>query len=438
MALNVGFIANPQSPRIDVVDPIEQQTRQIQLRQLLSGEQDERSQREAMRQSGGDASKYLQALASGGNYKAYQAAQKAALEGRKEEADITYKGAQTGKLLTEREELGIKSHRDSLAGVNDPQTAAAWLQSGYTDPVIGKRMASLAPLEQAISRIPQDPAGFQQWKQQAALGATKYIEMNKPSYQTRNLGGTTDTLALPGLGGAPSVVSSMRNTQSPDSLASQATQRRGQDLVDARSRESTSAAMSKPFEITGEDGKPVLVQQDKQGNIRPVQGYNPKQGASKPLTDSQSKALLFGSRMQEAGSVIDSLAEQGTTKSIPGSRLPIVGGAVTAMSGESNQKLEQAKRDFINATLRRESGAVISTDEFDNGEKQYFPQIGDAPAVIAQKRRNREVATRGILAEVPDSENRVSKVRGKPTQTGVTGDFTPPAKTKAGASVSNW
>ena len=190
------------------------------------------------------------------------------------------------------------------------------------------------------------------------------------------------------------------------------TARRGQNLVDARSREGTAAAISKPFEITGEDGKPVLVQQDKQGNIRPVQGYQPKQGASKPLTDSQSKALLFGSRMQESGAILDELEASGTTKSIPGSRTPIVGRAVTAIGGESNQKLEQAKRDFINATLRRESGAVIAESEFDNAEKQYFPQIGDSPAVIAQKKRNREVATRGILAEVPDSANRVKAVRG--------------------------
>jgi hypothetical protein len=32
------------------------------------------------------------------------------------------------------------------------------------------------PLDVALSRIPQDPAGFQQWKQQAALGIDKYIE----------------------------------------------------------------------------------------------------------------------------------------------------------------------------------------------------------------------------------------------------------------------
>lgn len=212
-------------------------------------------------------------------------------------------------------------------------------------------------------------------------------------------------------------------TSRANNAASNATTMRGQNMTDARSREATSATLTKPFEITGADGKPVLVQQDKQGNIREVTGYTPKQGASKPLTEGQSKALLFGSRMQESGAILDELAGQGTTKSVPGSRTPGIGAAITALGGEKNQKLEQAKRDFINATLRRESGAVIAETEFDNAEKQYFPQIGDTPAVIAQKKRNREVATRGILAEVPDAENRVKNVRGG----GATGDFSKPA-----------
>jgi hypothetical protein len=63
--------------------------------------------------------------------------------------------------------------------------------------------------------------------------------------------------------------------------------------------------------------------------------------------------------------------------------------------------VEQARRDFINAVLRRESGAVISPSEFANAEKQYFPVVGNPPELIAQKRRNRELATRGLMAEVP-------------------------------------
>lgn len=209
-------------------------------------------------------------------------------------------------------------------------------------------------------------------------------------------------------GGVP-----IQKQQTPDSIASNETTRRGQNMVDSRSREANAAAMSKPFEITGEDGKPVLVQQDKQGNIRPVEGYKPKQGASKPLTEGQSKALLFGSRMREANEIFDELAGKGVNVSVPGSRTGYgVGSIVNALQPADRQRLDQAKRNFLNATLRRESGAVIAAEEFANGDQQYFPQPGDSAAVIAQKKANRETAMRGILAEVPDSDNRVNQVRG--------------------------
>jgi hypothetical protein len=69
------------------------------------------------------------------------------------------------------------------------------------------------------------------------------------------------------------------------------------------------------------------------------------------------------------------------------------------------QRYDQAKRDFINAILRQESGAVIGVDEFENAEKQYFPQPGDTADVIAQKRRNREAAIAGLkVASGPGAE----------------------------------
>lgn len=330
----------------------------------------------------------------------------------KNQAEVTDKGADTAKKRLDVVTGKITQYRDYLSNVNDPQTAAQWLQAQYQDPDVGPIMSKFAPIDQAVQRIPQEPGAFQQWKQQQALGATKFVEMNKPTITTRNLGGTTDTLATEGLTGVTRTLNSAKNTQSPDNAASVAATMRGQNMADARAREANANALTKPFEITGEDGKPVLVQQDKQGNIRPVQGYTPKQGASKPLTEGQSKALLFGSRMQEANSIFAELEAKGVTTSIPGSRAGMgVGMAINALQPAELQRLDQAKRDFINATLRRESGAVIAEPEFDNAEKQYFPQPGDSPAVIAQKRKNREVATRGILAEVPDGEARVSKVR---------------------------
>jgi hypothetical protein len=60
------------------------------------------------------------------------------------------------------------------------------------------------------------------------------------------------------------------------------------------------------------------------------------------------------------------------------------------------QQFDQAQRDFINAVLRRESGAAISESEFQNARKQYLPQPGDGADVIAQKAENRRLAVQSL------------------------------------------
>lgn len=157
----------------------------------------------------------------------------------------------------------------------------------------------------------------------------------------------------------------------------------------------------------------------------------------KPLTDTQSKALLFGSRMQAANEIMDKLSKGGKDFSTPGAN-GMLGGVVNLANTKEGQMLDQAKRDFINATLRRESGAVISDPEFDNGSKQYFPQPGDAAEVIEQKRNNRLLAQRGILAEVPNSDTRVAQVRnpGGQAQADASRGASDPANTPAGQTAN--
>lgn len=72
------------------------------------------------------------------------------------------------------------------------------------------------------------------------------------------------------------------------------------------------------------------------------------------------------------------------------------GGAVNWALSENTQKAGQAQRDFINAVLRKESGATIADTEFDNAKQQYFPQPGDTDAVILQKAQNRKIAIQGL------------------------------------------
>ncbi|KAB7782170.1 hypothetical protein [Methylorubrum populi] len=77
----------------------------------------------------------------------------------------------------------------------------------------------------------------------------------------------------------------------------------------------------------------------------------------------------------------------------------VSGWTPNGMKSADRQRFEQAKRDFVNAQLRRESGAAISQKEFDNADAQYFPQPGDSADVIAQKRTNRQRAVEAMARE---------------------------------------
>lgn len=136
-------------------------------------------------------------------------------------------------------------------------------------------------------------------------------------------------------------------------------------------------------------------QNNPQGGIIPLQGFQ------KPLNDVQAKAQLFGTRMQEADKILADLEKGGKSFSTPGANAPFIGGLVNTLNSEQGQMLDQAKRDFTNAVLRRESGAAIAPSEFDSADKQYFPQYGDSKKVIEQKARARQIAIQGILSEVP-------------------------------------
>lgn len=111
-------------------------------------------------------------------------------------------------------------------------------------------------------------------------------------------------------------------------------------------------------------------------------------------TEGQMAAGLYADRMAKSNEIITKLEEAGTSlgDSLK-SRVPLAG---NYMVTPEYRQLLQAQRDFVNAVLRRESGAVISDQEFENARQQYFPQPGDDPATIEQKRANRATAIAGI------------------------------------------
>lgn len=66
------------------------------------------------------------------------------------------------------------------------------------------------------------------------------------------------------------------------------------------------------------------------------------------------------------------------------------------LKGEKRQKFEQAARAFVNATLRRESGATITDSEYKNKYKELIPAAGDSQGVKDQKEKARDAAVKSI------------------------------------------
>lgn len=124
------------------------------------------------------------------------------------------------------------------------------------------------------------------------------------------------------------------------------------------------------------------------------------------LNSTQYQAAEYGQRMAQAENNFRDLENKGFDRASYGAGLAnsILPGAIQS----ENVKLQdQAERNFINAKLRRESGAAISASEFESAEKQYFPRPGDSPAVKEQKRQNRLIALRAMQAEAGPAFNMV-------------------------------
>lgn len=159
-------------------------------------------------------------------------------------------------------------------------------------------------------------------------------------------------------------------------------------------------------------GNETLVRVDRSGRATPIDTGAPSTPGNPyapngKFTEVQGKAATFSDRMAASHGIISGL--EGINKGagaiggvLANSPVPVVGGdsaLFNSMSSDDRQKVMQAQRDFVNAILRRESGAAISQGEFENAKRQYFPQPGDSDAVIQQKRQNRQLAIEGNMRE---------------------------------------
>jgi hypothetical protein len=405
-----------QNLKLQLPDPIEQSTAALRINALL-GQQDLQGLQinEARRKS--DAEQRIQTLLGTNpnatsrdvmgidvqtGLKLREMETKAALD----QSTIAKNTAEVPKFQQEALASADKQYRDAWGTVANPQQAAQLITAGFNHPLLGPKLAMSGTLEDHLARIPNDPQTFGQWVQHITLGGAKYAELNKPSIHMQNTGAATNALSFPGLGGAPSVVASAPMVPTPGELMTAATARtgqgitlRGQNLADARAAQTLEAGR-----WTNDLERGIQVN-SATGETRPItEAGAPLGQKGKPLTEAQGKAAGMLFRAQNANTVINAMEDagvnnRGIVKQAAGG-IPLVGGALEAgintlpgfAGGPSanQQKVEQARRSFVNAALRVESGAAISQSEFQNAEKQYFQQPGDSPEVRAQKRADRD------------------------------------------------
>lgn len=157
------------------------------------------------------------------------------------------------------------------------------------------------------------------------------------------------------------------------------------DFRNEKARSGASSVNVNAFDIPsgyqlGADGR----------SVTPIPGGPADPTNPKNITEGQRAASLYANRAQQAEDELGALGDFVPNEAERGlSQVPAVGNRLVS---EEFQRFDQAQRNFINAILRRESGAVIADSEFANANRQYFPQPGDTASVIAQKKRNRELA----------------------------------------------
>ena len=130
----------------------------------------------------------------------------------------------------------------------------------------------------------------------------------------------------------------------------------------------------------------------------------------KPATEAQKIIAEYAARIEQAEPTLskleDYISKLGTVKFELQKKLP------PSLQTTEFQQYMQASRNFINAKLRRESGAVISPTEFSEARSQYLPVAGDTKETLTLKRSNRALVYNSLKNSAGSAYQSVSELLG--------------------------
>lgn len=141
--------------------------------------------------------------------------------------------------------------------------------------------------------------------------------------------------------------------------------------------------------IYGENGNPLVVR-------------GPS-GTAKGFTEQQSKDNVFSTRARGALEALEPVANSLVSRGQQiAESIPL--GIGREMQSDEFQVAQQAGTEFLQAILRKDTGAAITEQEVDSYGRTYLPQPGDGPAVLEAKRQARYRAINALESGMGPSQ----------------------------------
>jgi hypothetical protein len=91
------------------------------------------------------------------------------------------------------------------------------------------------------------------------------------------------------------------------------------------------------------------------------------------------------------------------------------------MQSSSFEKVRQSQNQFIDAIVRKRTGATAKPEELENYRSTYFPTGGESTSVISQKQQVRQQLIQSMLLEAGPAAEQAAAIAGGPTALGMRG-----------------
>lgn len=321
----------------------------------------------------------LRATGLPGGFKAADALEAARMKAEKEKADLLKTQAETGKIGAETQSKQADRlrivHGEIKKGLGfvfaNPTREAAESAISQMEQMFGVPMDSY---RQQIANL-QTPEQLKQWAAGHAIEADKQLT----TFTTRNTGGSTDTIAQNPVLGTVRVANSVKNTQSPESVASVAATIRGQNMTDARAREGLALQRERMASGNAENGKPLPA-----GALKMQQEALDAIGVSSSINADLSK--------------LEEQIKSGKLSFGPVSNLKNTGLNMAGMSTENSRNFATFRSNL--ERLRNESlrlNAGVQTDgDAQRAWNELFSSINDTDLVKQRLKEIQAINRRGV------------------------------------------